>query len=181
MRRILRHAVVAAIFVVGLAFVVGAQPPAGQGMPRQGGMPGMRGQGPGGPGGRGMGPGGPMAALKLTAEQQKQVQAIMEADRADHQALADQLRAKHEALRDALFGDNPDSATGLAGEIGQLEAQMLPARVAMQIKVLQVLTPDQRKLAKDLDLFGGGPMGQGRMGPGMRGGRGTAGQPPVKK
>ena len=193
MRRYFTPTVLAAVMVVGLAAIVGAQfPGGGRGMQGQGmgqGMgPGMRpgmGQGRGMMGGPEMGPGrgGPMAALKLTPEQRKQIQELQEKHRGANEPAANTLRGLHEKLRQALFSDIPGSALDVANEIAQLEAQLLPSRVALQIEIVKLLDSDQKKIAMKTGLFGPQGMMQGQMGPGgrrgMRGGRG--GQLPVKK
>ncbi len=174
MRKMIGSAVMTAVVVIGMAAIAAAQPPAGGGgmMGPQGG-PGMRqAMGPGGPGGN------PMAALNLTPEQRQQVQAIQQRQRDANKGTADKLRELNEQMRAALFGDNPDQAVDIARQVGQLEALALPSRVAMQAEIVKILTPDQKKIAMELNLFGpNGMMGPG--GPGMRGGRG--GQDPVKK
>jgi len=170
MFRMFERAAMVAVVVIGLAAVALAQPP-------QGG--GMRGQGMGPQGGPGMrGPGGPMAALKLTTEQRQKIQEIQERHRAATQQEAEELRGLHEQMRAALFGENPDDAKAFAGRIAALEANLLPKRIAMQAELVKELTPDQKKIAMELNLFGGNGMQGGPREPGMRGGRG--GQP-VKK
>jgi Spy/CpxP family protein refolding chaperone len=173
MRKIFGQTMLAAVMVVGLAAAVSAQPPAGGGGRGQGGM--RQGMGPGGQGG------GPMAMLNLSAEQQEAIKGIQEKHRAANQQSAEALRGLHEKLRVALYADKPDQAVlaGLVGDIGRLEAGLLPSRVEMAVEVIGLLTPDQKKIAMEHNLFGvdgmGGPMGPG----GPRGGRG--GQQPVKK
>lgn len=181
MRRSYGYGMAAGLIAIGLVATLGAQPPAGgqgmgQGMGRgmgQGMDQGMRGQGmgPGGPGG------GPMAALKLTAEQQKQLQALMQSERQTHQAAMEQVREMRKQLHEMIYGDKRDNGDplALASEIAGIEAQ---ARVRMQMAVAAILTPEQRKIVVESGLeFPPGQMGVG--GPGGRGGRG--GQPPVKK
>jgi Spy/CpxP family protein refolding chaperone len=167
MKTTLVKAFVVGAVAVGLVAVAVAQAPVAGG--RGKGGPGMRqGMGPGGPGMRqGMGPGGPgpMAALKLTDEQRTQIQAIQEKHRLANQDQAEQLRNLHEQLRAALFGETPDRALELAGQVAQMESQLLPSRVGMQIEIVKLLTPEQKKTALQLNLFG--PNGQ--MGPGGRG------------
>ena len=193
MRRYFTPTVLAAVMVIGLAAIVGAQfPGGGRGMQGQGmgqGMgPGMRpgmGQGRGMMGGPEMGPGrgGPMAALKLTPEQRKQIQELQEKHRGANEPAANTLRGLHEQLRAALFSETPDDARAIAAQIGELESQLLPSRVALQIEIVKLLDSDQKKIAMKTGLFGPQGMMQGPMGPdgmrGMRGGRG--GQLPVKK
>jgi Spy/CpxP family protein refolding chaperone len=121
--------------------------------------------------------------LKLTPEQREQIQTLHKKHRAANQVSAETLRGLHEKLRATLFGENPAEALEIANEIGRLEAQLLPSRVALQIEIVKQLTPEQKKIAMQRGLFGPEGMGPGHMGPdgpgGMGGGRG--GQPPVKK
>jgi len=177
MRRSYGYGIVAALIAIGLVATLGAKPPAGgQGMGRgmgQGMDEGMRGQGmgPGGPGG------GPMAALKLTAEQQKQLQALMQSERQTHKAAMEDVRQSRKELHKMIYGGGGDEAgaLALATRIATIEAE---ARIHMQMAAAAILTPEQRKIVVDSGLeFPPGQMGPG--GPGGRGGRG--GQPPVKK
>ena len=168
MRRSYGYGIAAGLIVIGLVATLGAQPPAGgQGMRGQG----MRGQGmgPGGPGG------GPMAALKLTAEQQQNLQALMQTERETNQATMEQVRDLRKRLHQALYGgEKPDQATAskLAIDIASIEAD---ARISMQVAAADILTADQKKILLESGMeFPPAPMG-----PGGRGGRG--GQPPVKK
>jgi Spy/CpxP family protein refolding chaperone len=149
-----RRMLMAAAVVVAVAAMAAAQPPQGGGRGMQGGQ-GMR---PGGPGG----PGNPMAALKLTQEQRVKVQEIQQKQRDANKEYGEKLRQLNDEMRAAMFGDNPSQATEIAKQVGQLEAQLLPSRVAMQIEIIGVLTPDQKKIAQELNLFGpGGGMGKG--------------------
>jgi Spy/CpxP family protein refolding chaperone len=175
MRRSYGYGIVAGLIAIGLVATLGAQPPAGgqgmgQGMGGQGMGQGMRGQG--------MGPGdGPMAALKLTAEQQKAIQAVMQAQRETHQATMKQVRDLRKQLHETIFSGSGDegAAFGLANEIAALEANV---RVRMQFAVAAVLTPEQRKIVIEHGI----EFPPAQMGPGVPGGRGgRGGQQPVKK
>ena len=162
MKRGYGYGILAALIAIGLVATLGAQPPAGgQGMGR--GMDqGMRGQGmgPGGPGG------GPMAALKLTAEQQKELQALMQTEREARQAAMEEVRQSRKQLHELIYGaGDPDAAIALATKIASIEAQ---ARVRMQIAVAAILTPEQKKTV----LESGMEFPPARMGPGGPGGRG---------
>jgi Spy/CpxP family protein refolding chaperone len=176
MRRFYGHGILAVVAVIGLAALAAAQPPAGgQGMRGQGMGPGM-GPGMGMGQGQGMGPGGgPMAALKLTAEQQQQLQALMQTEREAHQAAMAQARELRKQLQETIYGGSGDetAALALASQIAGIEAK---ARIHMQMAAAAILTPDQRKIVVDTGI----EFPPARMGPGgMRGGRG--GQPPIKK
>ena len=166
----------AAVVVAAVAAIAMAHAPQGGGRSVQGmqGMQGMQGTGPGGSGG----PGNPMAALKLTQEQRSKVQEIQQKQRDANKESGEKLRLLNEEMRAALFGDDPSQAVEIAKQMGQLQAQLLPSRVATHVEIIGLLTPDQKKIAQELNLFG--PNGGMRMGgPGMRGRRGA--QAPIKK
>jgi Spy/CpxP family protein refolding chaperone len=164
MRRFYGSAILAAAMVIGLAVMVAAQPPAGG--------QGMRGAGMGQGMGQGMGPGGgPMAALNLTADQQKQIQAIVQTEREKHQADMKQVRELRKQLHETLYGGTGDEATALnlAIEIATIEAKL---RIPIQKAVAAVLTDEQRKIVIESGMeFPPAQMGPG----GMRGGRGGQG------
>lgn len=131
-------AAIAALFV-GSAAIAGGQV---QGTQRG---PGMR--GPGGPGGRGLLPG---IMRELTEEQRKQVQAILQEGRAEHQgppadaALRRQLET--ELLADA---PNDQKIEELKGQILAAQAESISRHIELQKRVAQVLTPEQRAKARE--------------------------------
>jgi Spy/CpxP family protein refolding chaperone len=175
MKRSYGYGIVAGLIAIGLVATLGAQPPAGgQGMRGQGMGQGMRGQGmgPGGP------EGGPMAALKLTDDQQKALQALMQTERETHQATMEPVRDMRKQLHQALYGGktpDKDLALRLANEIASAEAE---ARVHMQVAAAAILTEEQKMILLESGMeFPPAQMGPG--GPGGRGGRG--GQGMVKK
>lgn len=134
--------------------------------PRQQGQPQGRGMGmgPGGPGGRG-GPGGPMALLRgieLTDAQRDQIRTIMEAERAN--APADRVRDLDRQLAVALLADTPDAAKveELKAAIVAGTAEELSHRIAVQTKIVQILTPEQRAQARENAGKAGPPQGRGR-------------------
>jgi Spy/CpxP family protein refolding chaperone len=185
MRRYFTHTVLAAVMVVGLAAIAGAQFPAGgRGMQGQG-----MGQGRGMMGGpdMGSGRGGPMAALRLTPEQRKEIQSIMQKQRETNQETMQNVREQEKRLHEMIYGGaggesaegilaTENSAVKLATEIDALKAK---TRIHMQMAVAAVLTPEQRTIVLESGMeFPPAQMGRGGPG-GMRGGRG--GQPQVKK
>jgi Spy/CpxP family protein refolding chaperone len=158
--RTLSTIAVAAAVALTTAFSAGAgQPPAG------------RGSGPGQ--GRG-GPGGPLPILRqlnLTETQREQIKALTDEQRAQNhtQAPGRKLIELQRALEVAVFADTPDSAQidQLRTSIAEAEAATLAARVDLQLKIAQILTPEQRKQARELSQRrpgrAGGPRG-GRTG-----------------
>lgn len=116
--------------------------------------------GPGGPGGRG----GPMAILhqlNLTDQQQEQIKAIHQ-ERRDERPGANLMELRRR-LQTAIFADTVDLAAveGLKTAIASAEAAMLSGRIDTEVKISQVLTPEQR--AKARELFAKGPL-RGRRG-----------------
>ena len=141
--RTLSTIAVAAAVAVTTAISAGAgQPPTG------------RGPGPGQ--GRG-GPGGPLPILRqlnLTDAQREQIKALTDEHRAqsDAQSPARKLVELQRALEAAVFADTPDNAQidQLRAGIADAEAATLAARVELQLKIAQILTPEQRKQAREL-------------------------------
>jgi Spy/CpxP family protein refolding chaperone len=141
MRTLSAIATLAIALTVGIA-TASAQPPQGRG-------PGGRGPG--------FGPGGPLPYLRelnLTDAQKEQIKALT--DEARPQDATQSPMAKmadlQRQLRAAVLADSPD-----AGQIEQLrtaiadaEAAALSARIDLELKIAQILTPDQRKQARDL-------------------------------
>ena len=140
--RTLSTIAVAAAVAVTTAISAGAgQPPAGRG-------PGS-GQGRGGPG-----PLPILRQLNLTETQREQIKALTDDERAqnDAQSPARKLFELQRALEAAIFADTPDNAQidQLRAGIAQAEAGLLAARVELQLKIAQILTAEQRKLAREL-------------------------------
>jgi periplasmic protein CpxP/Spy len=122
-----------------------------------------------GPGGRGLGPGGgpgpgpfPMLQrLDLTDAQKEQVRAILTetAGQETRQALG----KLQQDLNDAVLADTPDPARieQLKASIAEAEANALAQRVDVQLRIAQILTPEQREKARERPA--------GRRGRGARG------------
>ena len=151
----MKKTVWAGIAVVAMVAMI---PVAAQGLQGRGG--GGQGRGFGGPGGLG----GPMAILNqlnLTDQQQEQIKTIHQ-ERRQERPGAD-MRELQKQLQTAIFADTVDIATieGLKTAIASAEAAMLSGRIDTEVKISQVLTPEQR--AKARELFATGPM-RGRRG-----------------
>ena len=126
------------------------------------GAQGRPGRGPGGPGG----PGGgfPMLQrLDLTDAQRDQIRAIVTEVR--NQAPERKLGDLNRQLQAAVMADTPDlgKIEELKTAIGTEEAAALNRRVDLQLRIAQILTPEQRQKARELPA--GGPGGRGRGGP----------------
>ncbi len=120
--------------------------------------------------GRGMGPDGPgpmgmLKRLDLTDDQRAQIKAILAERKAEgpDQKLLDLQKQLHEAI----FADTPDESKigELKTAINAAEAAALNDRVALQLKIAQVLTPEQRLKAREFQGRRGSP---GPGGPGRR-------------
>ena len=135
--------VAALIAVTGLAFAE-AQGPWQPGQ-RPGGGPGMGGRGHGGPGG--------IARLAdLSDEQRKQVQAIIDEERQSTEGRA-AVVGLHRQLEAELLADVPDEQKidTLRQQLVQAQSDALNRQIAVQRKIAQVLTPEQR--AKLIENF----------------------------
>jgi len=143
---------------------------AGAGQPPAGREPGP-GQGRGGPGG----PLPILRQLNLTETQRGQIKALTDEQRqqAGDQSPVRKLAELQRALRAAVFADTPDNAQidQLRGGIAEAEAAVLAARVDLQLKIAQILTPEQRKQARELADQRPGNVGRAR---GPRGARSWA-------
>jgi Spy/CpxP family protein refolding chaperone len=141
--------------------IAGAQGGPGYG---QGGYgPGMMGGGPGmmgggyGPGmmggyggGYGRGYGGGLAALNLSDEQQEKIFAIQEEHRRKNVDTMSKVRTETFKLRRMYNAESIDSKAVVEqqGRVDELRRQMLASRLETHKKVQSVLTPEQRKQAR---------------------------------
>jgi periplasmic protein CpxP/Spy len=157
MKRTIWAGAFAALIAIAISVPLVAQPP----------------QGPGGRGGFGgpMGPGGPgmglpmLRELNLTDAQRDQIRAITE-QRRENQAndpgrkVADLERQ----LQLAIFADTPDQqkAEELKNAIAGAHAEELAARIELETRIAQILTPEQRAQARERLDKGGPPRGRGR-------------------
>jgi protein CpxP len=144
---------VAAVVITAAGMTaVGAQAPAGA--PPQRGF----GAGRGGPG-----PFPMLQQLNLTDAQREQIHSIMEERRPD-QAAGRKVGDLQHQLTTAIFADTPDTAQieQLKAAITEAEATALAQRIDTELRIAQVLTPEQRQKARDLPAPGPG-RGHGRM------------------
>jgi Spy/CpxP family protein refolding chaperone len=139
---------VAAVFVASVAIA------GGQDQERRG--PGMRGQGPGGPGGRGM---FPAIMRQLTEEQRTQVRAILDEQREQGPPADATLRRDLEA---ELLADAPNDQKieELKQQIVAAQSEGLSRHIAVQKRIAQILTPEQRARARE--QLAQEPRGRGR-------------------
>lgn len=176
---------VAAVVVAAAMWTatVSAQRPGGLG-PRGGGQGqgqglGMMGRGPGGPGGpAGRGGAGPMlAGLGLSEEQQTQVKALFESERAAEEQNRQAMGELRQQLHAAVFAATVDqgAVSSLQAKIVAAEQAQLSRHVQTQLTLSGILTPEQRaKVAAHQGRGGRGPGGEGG-GRGPRGPRGPRG------
>jgi Spy/CpxP family protein refolding chaperone len=112
--------------------------------------------------------------LNLTDDQKAQVKTLLDEERTqtDAQSPGRKLMELQRTLSAAVFADVPDTAQidQLRASIAEAEAAALARRIDMQLKVAQILTPEQRQRAREL---ADRPSGQGRAG-GRRGTKGAA-------
>jgi len=137
-----------ALLVTGIGFAQGGDETRPAGRARMGDMQG--------PGPRG----GGLERLNLTADQREQVKQLMEAEREANREKREQMIALQRQLHEAIFLEK-GNASEVGQQIGELEAQMLQARIAHMQKLAAILTPEQRK-----EMAAAAPRGPGRRGPG---------------
>jgi Spy/CpxP family protein refolding chaperone len=104
-----------------------------------------------GPGyGRGGGFGGPMAALNLTDEQQEKIFALHEDQRRKNFDTMSKMRSETFKLRRMYNADNVDSKAVVEQQrkVDELRRQVLASRLDMRKQMESVLTPEQRKQAR---------------------------------
>lgn len=137
MNTILKTGVVSAIAVVLVASAVVVS---GQQLQR-------RGHGMGGPGGRWM---APAIMRELTDEQRTQVRAILEEQRSGQQGPPAGMKLQRE-LQAELLADVPNDQRieELKGQILSAQAEGLSRHIAVQKRIAEVLTPEQRAKARE--------------------------------
>jgi Spy/CpxP family protein refolding chaperone len=109
-----------------------------------------------GPGG-GPGPLPMLQRLDLTDAQKEQVKGIL-SERSGHNA-GQTLGRLHQDLTAAVMADVPDTAKieQLKASINEAEAAALNERVDLQLRIAQILTPEQRLKAREAPA---GPRGR---------------------
>lgn len=150
-------AAVTAVFVASVAVAGGQGPGQGQGQRRGPGF-----GGPGGPGGRVMIPG---IMQELTEEQRGQVRAIVQEQRDGRQQPPADAKLRHE-LQLELLADVPNDLKieGLKSQIAAAHVEGLDRQIAVQKRIAQVLTAEQRAKARERLAEGPRP-GRGGRGP----------------
>ena len=133
MKRTIWLAVVAIVLAVAVAIPVIAQQ-------RQGGP----GRGPGG------GPLPMLRGLNLTDSQQEQIRALTSAQRSGQNPRRNLMDLERQ-LQQAILADTPDpqKIDDLKNSIAAATAAELTARIDMQSRIAQILTPEQRAQARD--------------------------------
>ena len=145
MKRSVWTAVGAMVLAAAVAIPVIAQPPQG-------------GRGPG----RGPGPGGPLPMLRgldLTDAQKEQIKTLTEQRRTGEDPRRNLMDLERQ-LRTAVLADTPDQQKidELKGSIATASAQALAARIELESRIAQILTPEQRAQARE--AVGKGPGGR---------------------
>ena len=143
MKSMMKSAVVGA---VAAAFVVSVAVAQGQVQ----GAPGRGGRGPGGaggPGGRGLIPG---VMQGLSEEQRQQVKAILDENREGQQGPPADAKLRRD-LEAELLADAPNDQKiqDLKQQILQAQADGLSRHIAVQKRIAQVLTAEQRAKARE--------------------------------
>jgi Spy/CpxP family protein refolding chaperone len=86
-----------------------------------------------------------MDALNLTPEQRAQLAALAEQTRADVSAAQVRVRLARRALNQAIYAENPDQALieQRTRELGTAQAEMIRLNAQTELKIRQILTPEQ--------------------------------------
>jgi Spy/CpxP family protein refolding chaperone len=111
---------------------------------------GQRGRGPGGPGFGGPRLGGFARLADLTDDQRKQVEAIVQEDRASRSGPP-AVVTLHRQLEAELLADSPDDQKieTLRQQLIQAQGEEVSHRIALQRKIAGVLTAEQRAKARE--------------------------------
>ena len=144
MTRTIWSAVAAVVLTAAVAVPVIAQPPQG------------------GPG-RGFGGPGPLPMLRslnLTDSQREQIRALTEAQRSGQNPRRNLMDLERQ-LQQAILADTPDQQKidDLKNSIAAATAADLTARIDLQSRIAQILTPEQRAQARDALAKGPGRRG----------------------
>lgn len=143
MTRSMWTVVAAIVLAAAVAIPVIAQPPQG-------------GRGPG----WGPGPGGPMMMLRglnLTDAQKEQIKTLTEQRRTGEDPRRNLMDLERQ-LHTAILADVPDQQKieELKGSIAAASAQDLTARIELESRIAQILTPEQRAQAREAVAKGPG-------------------------
>jgi len=136
MKRSMWTAVAALVVAAAVAIPVIAQPP-------------QDGRGPG----RGPGMGGPLAMLRglnLTDSQRDQIKTLTEQRRTGEDPRRNLMDLERQ-LHTAILADTPDQQKieELKSSIAAASAQELAARIDLESRIAQILTPEQRVQARE--------------------------------
>ena len=155
------HVSLFTVAVAGLALVAGGVSFAQTAPP---GPPGVR---AGRQATRMAGPMGRFRGLDLTEAQRDQLKALADARRERGAPAAAKVRELNQKLQAELFADAPDQGTieQLKTDLNLAQKQALDERVAAELEMAAILTPEQRQQLRE------GGAARGRFG--RRGARGT--------
>jgi periplasmic protein CpxP/Spy len=136
MKRTIWSSVAVLVLAAAAAIPVLAQPPHGRGGPG-GGMAGV--------------PLPVLRGLNLTEAQREQVRALTAERRTQGENPGRQVAELEHQLRLAVFADTPDlqKIDELKGAIAAAAAEQLTARIDLESRIAQVLTPEQRAQARE--------------------------------
>jgi len=96
-----------------------------------------------------------MRQLDLGDEQDKAIHKILRDSRSDFRKIEEKIRDKRYDLYDLIAeGKDSNKIDALADEIGDLMADRIKQRAAVRIRILQLLTPEQRDEARDIPFLG---------------------------
>jgi Spy/CpxP family protein refolding chaperone len=156
---------VAAAFVASVAIASGQQQ--GSGDPQKATIGQGRQGGPGQGRGFGRGRGGPLGGVfeDLTDQQREQVRAILESERQGQEGPPAEVKLR-QALEQELLADSPNQQKieDLRQQLVTAQSEALTRHIAVQQKINQTLTAEQRAKARERLAQRGAGRGEGRRG-----------------
>jgi Spy/CpxP family protein refolding chaperone len=110
--------------------------------------------------------------LGVTADQRQQIRAILETRRADLKPLRDQALAARRGLADAIAAPavNEQAIREASAKLAAVQADLAVLRARVRAEVFQVLTPEQREKALELEKQARERLGSWRQSRDRRGG-----------
>jgi len=96
--------------------------------------------------------GDPIRELNLSPEQRERIRVMREQNREERSAVAQRLRESNRLLQEALEIDNPIESVieQRVKDVAAAQGEAMRLRIMSELKIRQVLTPDQRVLLKTL-------------------------------
>jgi Spy/CpxP family protein refolding chaperone len=94
----------------------------------------------------------PIASLRLTPEQREKIRVINQQNRAERARINQQLASAQAALAEVLDSDSPNESfvEQRIQDVANAQAAHIRMRVANELRIRSVLTPDQLKIWREI-------------------------------